>query len=88
MDKRECRTPTNRSTKIKPIFINSRKRNSSSINNIKFNFNNPKINSDSDSLKLKSNESNSFFKFNELNAKGGDPQAFLTNLNEKEKVVL
>ena len=29
IDKRECRTPNNRSSKIKPILLNSRKRNSS-----------------------------------------------------------
>ena len=47
-DKRECKTPTNRSTKIKPILLNSRKRNSSSLNNIKFNLNKHQIKYDTD----------------------------------------
>ena len=84
-DKRECKTPTNRSTKIKPILLNSRKRNSSSLNNIKFNLNKHQINYKTDSLKRKSNESNSFFKFNELNAKKRRSSGFSSQFKRKRK---
>ena len=51
IDKRECRTPSNRNTKRKPILLNSRKRNSSSLNNIKYNLNKPRMSYATDSLK-------------------------------------
>ena len=85
IDKRECRTPSNRSSKMRPILFNSKKRNSSSINNIKFNLNKPKMNHDSDSLKHKNNEFNNFFKFNELNAKKRRSSGFSNQFKSKRK---
>ena len=85
IDKRECRTPSNRNTKRKPILLNSRKRNSSSLNNIKFNLNQPRMSYATDSLKQNNNGSNPLFKVNELNEKKRKSSGFINLIKRKRK---
>ena len=84
-DKRECRTPNNRSSKRKPILLNSKKRNSSYLNNAKFSLNKPKKNYASDSLKQKNNGFNAFLQANELNAKKRESSGFINQIKRKRK---